>query len=93
MRLAGETSPDVALLDLVMPGMNGIEATRRIRVCCAGTEVLVVSLHLFEDLSRAVAAAGAHAYLLKSEAPDPLVRAVRTLARNHLAYVVPAGVL
>jgi len=84
VRLAGVTFPDVAVLDLVMPGMNGIEATRRIRGCCATTEVLVVSLHLFEAVGRSVMEAGARGYLLKSEAPDHLLRAVRTLARNHL---------
>ncbi|HEX7967773.1 MAG TPA: response regulator transcription factor [Stellaceae bacterium] len=88
VRLAAETSPDVAVLDLVMPGMNGIEATQRIRERCAATEVLMVSLHLFEEAWRLAAKAGALGYLLKSEAPDHLVRAVRTLAREHRAYVV-----
>jgi DNA-binding NarL/FixJ family response regulator len=88
VRLAGETSPDVAVLDLVMHGINGIEATRGIRRCCAATEVLVVSLHLFEGVWRLVKEAGANGYLLKSEAPDHLVKAVRTLARDHRAYVV-----
>lgn len=88
VRLAGETSPDVAVLDLVMPGINGIEATQRIRGRSAAPEVLVVSLHLFEGVSRLVMAAGAQGYLLKSELPDHLGRAVRTLAREHRAYVL-----
>lgn len=88
VRLAAETSPDVAVLDLIMPGMNGIEATQRIRGRCAATEVLIVSLHLFEEAWRFAEKAGALGYLLKSEAPDHLVRAVRTLAREHRAYVV-----
>jgi DNA-binding NarL/FixJ family response regulator len=88
VRLAGETAPDVVVLDLVMPGINGIEATQRIRGHGAAPEVLVVSLHLFEGVSQSVMAAGAQGYLLKSELPDHLVRAVRTLAREHRAYVL-----
>jgi DNA-binding NarL/FixJ family response regulator len=88
VRLADETSPDVAVLDLVMPAVNGIEATQRIRGQHAAVEVVVVSLHLFEGVSRSVLAAGARCYLLKNELPDHLVRAVRILAREHGAYIV-----
>ena len=88
VRLAGETSPDVAVLDLVMPAVNAIEATQRIRGRDAAPEVVVVSLHLFEGVSRSVLEAGARCYLLKNELPDHLVRAVRTLAREHRAYIV-----
>src|SRR5690242_11043191 len=65
VRLASETLPDVAVLDLVMPAANGIEATQRIRSRGAGPEVVVVSLHLFEGVSRSVTEAGARCYLLK----------------------------
>lgn len=88
VRLADETSPDVAVLDLVMPAVNGIEATQRIRGHPTAPEVVVVSLHLFEGVSRSVLEAGARCYLLKNELPDHLVRAVRTLAREHRAYIV-----
>jgi DNA-binding NarL/FixJ family response regulator len=88
VRLAGETSPDVAVLDLVMPAINGIEATQRIRGHSAAPEVVVVSLHLFEGVARSVIDAGARCYLLKNELPDHLVRAVRTLAREHRTYAV-----
>jgi DNA-binding NarL/FixJ family response regulator len=90
IRLAGETSPDVVVLDLVMPAANGIEATQRIRSHGAGAppEVVVVSLHLFEGVARSVIDAGARCYLLKNELPDHLLRAVRTLAREHRTYVV-----
>jgi DNA-binding NarL/FixJ family response regulator len=88
VRLADETSPDVAVLDLVMPAVNGIEATQRIRGHDAAPEVVVVSLHLFEGVSRSVLEAGARCYLLKNELPDHLVRAVRTLANEHRAYIV-----
>jgi DNA-binding NarL/FixJ family response regulator len=90
VRLAGETAPDVAVLDLVMPAVNGIEATQRIRSHGEATEVVVVSLHLFEGVSRSVLEAGARCYLLKNELPDHLVRAVRTLAHEHRAYIVPS---
>lgn len=88
VRLAGETSPDVAVLDLVMPAVNGIEATQRLRRHRTAPEVVVVSLHLFEGVSRLVIEAGALCYLLKNELPDHLVRAVRTVALEHRAYIV-----
>ncbi len=90
VRLASTTTPDVVVLDLVMPGINGVEATQRIRCDAASPEVIVISVHLFEAVSRSVMDAGARCYLLKSELPDHLVRAVRTLAREHRAYVVAA---
>ena len=81
--LAAEHNPDVVLMDLEMPGMDGIEATRRIR--SAQPEVNVVVLTAFSDRERILDAidAGAVGYLLKDAEPDELIRGLRAAARGE----------
>ncbi|HEX6715380.1 MAG TPA: response regulator transcription factor [Thermoleophilaceae bacterium] len=81
--LAAEHMPDVVLMDLEMPGIDGIEATRRIRA--ADPEVNVVVLTAFSDRSRILAAidAGAVGYLLKDTEPDDLIRGLHAAARGE----------
>lgn len=83
VELAVAQRPHVAILDLSMPELNGLEATRRIKEALPETEVLVFSMHESEDLIRDVLAAGARGYLLKSDASRQLVTAVETLARHQ----------
>jgi DNA-binding NarL/FixJ family response regulator len=82
-RLAQELAPDVALVDLAMPGVDGIEATRRIRA--AAPHVAVVILTAFSDRRQILGAldAGAIGYLLKDAEPDELLRGVRAAARGE----------
>jgi DNA-binding NarL/FixJ family response regulator len=81
--LAAEHKPDVVLMDLEMPGMDGIEATRRIRE--GDPEINVVVLTAFSDRSRILAAidAGAVGYLLKDAEPDELIRGLHAAARGE----------
>jgi DNA-binding NarL/FixJ family response regulator len=81
--LAAAESPDVVLLDLEMPDIDGIEATRRIRA--AQPDVNVVLLTAFSDRERILAAidAGAVGYLLKDAEPDELVRGLEAAARGE----------
>ena len=81
--LCRERSPDVVLMDLEMPELDGIAATRRIRE--AQPDVAVVILTSFSDRDRIVAAldAGAVGYVLKDADPDELARAVRAAARGE----------
>jgi DNA-binding NarL/FixJ family response regulator len=81
--LAAEHRPDVVLMDLEMPGIDGIEATRRIR--SAHPEVNVVVLTAFSDRRRILDAidAGAVGYLLKDAEPDELIRGLQAAARGE----------
>jgi DNA-binding NarL/FixJ family response regulator len=81
--LALQERPQVAVLDLSMPELNGLEATRRIKDGLPETEVLIFSMHESEELIRQVLTAGARGYLLKSDASRQLVPAVESLARHQ----------
>ena len=80
--LSGERAPDVVLMDLEMPVLDGIEATRRIRA--AHPDVAVVVLTSFSDRGRILAAldAGAAGYLLKDAEPAELAKAIEAAARG-----------
>jgi DNA-binding NarL/FixJ family response regulator len=82
VELAITHRPHVAVLDLTMPELNGLDATRRIRQALPDTEVLIFTMHESEELVRTVLAAGARGYLLKSDAARQLVPAVETLAQH-----------
>jgi DNA-binding NarL/FixJ family response regulator len=75
--------PDVAVLDISLPILNGIDATRQIRRDAPETEILIFSMHDSEDLIREVLKAGARGYLLKSDADEHIVNAVETLMRHR----------
>jgi DNA-binding NarL/FixJ family response regulator len=83
VRLAAEHHPDVVLMDLEMPGLDGIQATRQIRA--ADSDVNVVVLTAFSDRRRILDAidAGAVGYLLKDAEPDELVRGLEAAARGE----------
>lgn len=80
VKLAQKLLPDVAIIDVSMPGMDGIEATRRIKSTCPSTAVLILSAYKFEHYVVASIEAGADGYVLKSNMPSKgLVNAVRTV--------------
>jgi DNA-binding NarL/FixJ family response regulator len=78
-----ETKPDVAVLDYSLPFMNGIEATRQILARLPKTEILIFTMHDNECLFNELLRAGAHGYLLKTDARKYLIRAVETLAMHR----------
>jgi DNA-binding NarL/FixJ family response regulator len=77
--LAALHVPDIAVLDLTMPEMNGLDATRHIRASTPKTRILIVTAHESEQLIREVLDAGAMGYVLKSDAGRVLVQAVEAL--------------
>jgi DNA-binding NarL/FixJ family response regulator len=82
VELAKQHKPDVAVLDITMPELNGLEATRQIRKALPNTEVLIFTMHESEELVRDVLAAGARGYLLKTDAGQHIVAAVEALSRH-----------
>jgi DNA-binding NarL/FixJ family response regulator len=82
IELALQHRPHVAVIDLSMPELNGLEATRRIRQGLPETEVLIFTMHESEELIREVLGAGARGYLLKSDAVRQLIPAVESLSKK-----------
>lgn len=80
VRLAGELRPAVAVLDVQMPGMNGIEATRQIKANYPEIRVLILTAYDEDPYVFALLRAGADGYVLKNADPDDLVRAVKAVA-------------
>jgi len=78
-----ELRPDVVVLDVTMPALNGLEATRQIRRALPKTEVLILTMHDSERLAGEALAAGARGFLLKTDLGDTLLRAVEHLSRHE----------
>ncbi len=82
---AAETEPDVILMDLLMPGMDGIEATRQITGSRPQTRILVLTSFAADNKLFPAIKAGALGYLLKDSSPEELVRAIRMVHRGEPA--------
>jgi two-component system, NarL family, response regulator NreC len=82
VRLAQELSPDVAVVDIAMPMLNGIEATAQMVKHNPGLGVVILSMHSDEDYLLSALNAGAKGYLLKDSADTDLVRAVQAVSRG-----------
>lgn len=76
IQLAKENKPNLVILDLAMPGMNGLEAAKVLREECPETDVMVLTMHLSDELAREALKAGVKAYVLKSDADTDLLAAV-----------------
>jgi len=81
---AKEARPDLILMDLSLPGMNGIEATRQIRILSPGSRILFLSEHADSNLIRAALDAGACGYILKSESVSDLILGIRAVLLGQL---------
>src|ERR1700680_4065914 len=82
---ATELTPEIAVLDITMPELNGIEAARQIRKASPNTEILILSVHYSDQLVRDVVEAGVRGYVDKSDSERDLVTAVEALA-NHESF-------
>jgi DNA-binding NarL/FixJ family response regulator len=83
LELARSSSPDVVVMDLNMPALGGIEATRRIVETTDGVHVLVMTMHEDEEAVFAALRAGAHGYVLKGALQDETLRAIRAVANGE----------
>jgi DNA-binding NarL/FixJ family response regulator len=81
--------PEVALLDLAMPGLNGLDAAREIMQSAEGTKVVILTQHTEEPYVLEALRAGVHGYVLKSQSVTDVVQAIRDVTRGKL-YVSPA---
>ena len=86
-----EHRPDVVVMDIAMPGLNGLEATRRIRKKHPKTQVVILSLHYSDQLVREVLDSGARSYILKSDASRDLINAVGAVANDRTFFTSGAA--
>jgi DNA-binding NarL/FixJ family response regulator len=89
INLARELHPHVVIMDISMPDMNGIDATRRIISDLPGTKVIALSMHADRHFVTGMLEAGASGYLLKDCAFEELVNAIHTVLANH-TYLSPS---
>jgi DNA-binding NarL/FixJ family response regulator len=83
VELATALQPDVVVMDISMPEMNGLEATRQIRKALPKAEVLILTVHESEQMVGEVLAAGARGYILKADTSRLLVSAIDALSRHQ----------
>jgi len=88
IKLSKKLSPNVVVMDITMPDMNGIDATRKIISETPGVRVIALSMHSDRRFVSGMLEAGASGYLLKDCAFDELARAIRTVITNH-TYLSP----
>ena len=95
LRQARALQPDVVVMDIAMPELNGVEATQQMHDACPSTQVLMLSMHsTTEHIFRALQA-GARGYLLKDSAGSEVAEAVRTVhaGRRYLSHKIAAAVI
>jgi len=88
VRLSTELAPDVVIMDITMPDLNGIEATHQIKASSPDTKIVALSIHSDRRMVARMLSAGASAYLTKDSPFEELTRAVRTVIGNQ-TYLSP----
>jgi two-component system response regulator NreC len=89
VRVAMETQPDIILMDITMPGVDGLEATRRLRVLCPKCLIIALTVHDDKQYCMQMLAAGATGYITKQAAGDDLVSAIHTVYAGNV-FLQPA---
>jgi DNA-binding NarL/FixJ family response regulator len=89
LRLATELKPDIAIVDISMPGLNGIRVTEMLRAACPTCKVLILTVHEDSSYLRELLEVGISGYILKRSASEELIRAIVAVAAGGL-YLDPA---
>ena len=91
IELAQKLLPDVTLMDISMPKLNGLKATAKLKDTCPGTHILALTRHTDDGYLQQVLRAGASGYVLKQSPPSELIHAIRAVAKGG-KYLDPAVV-
>lgn len=89
LRLASELMPDIAILDISMPGLNGVKVAELLRTACPDCKVLILTVHEDSSYMRQLLEVGISGYVLKRSASEELIRAIVAIAAGGL-YLDPA---
>jgi len=90
IKLAESSRPDVAIIDLGLPGLNGLDVTRQIRQLLPGTEIVILSGDMAADMTQRAFEAGAKAFVLKVDATQHLAEAVKVVAEHRFYLTAQA---
>jgi two-component system, NarL family, response regulator NreC len=95
LNLVANLRPDILVLDLMMPDMNGLEVTRRLSKKYPDTSIIILSMHSNEAYVMEALCSGAKAYILKESSSDELVQAIRAVISGHqyLSSSLPANMI
>jgi len=91
VEIAGKLRPDIAILDIMMPRLNGLDAAAQIFKTSPKTRILILTMHAAEDLIQKTLKAGASGYLLKSDAERDLINAVEALLQRKTFFTSTAS--
>ena len=89
--LAERLKPEIVVMDITMPDLNGLEATRRIHKLFPKMGILILTLHFSDQLLRDIVEAGARAYIMKSDADRDLISAIEALANHRTFFTARAA--
>jgi DNA-binding NarL/FixJ family response regulator len=89
--LAEQLKPDIVVMDVSMPDLNGLEAARRIHKALPRTGIIMLTLHFSDQLVKDIVESGARAYVMKSDADRDLVHAVEALCSNRTFFTARAA--
>jgi DNA-binding NarL/FixJ family response regulator len=91
VKLAYELAPDVVIMDISMPNLDGLQATQQIKARCPNVAVLVLTVHTDDECILEILKAGAAGYLIKSAFGDEVVHAIHAVATGDMVLSAPIG--